>query len=188
MTQETNIWLMDNSWMRGWFMDDSWVFPEGKPATKTYINRWGWVPPSQPFKGSEALPPWGNKPPWASPKISFDNPLRWDHGDIPWMSYGNIYGWLVVFWKNPVLKNDGVRQLGWWKQPNIHGKMPKMATKPPTRWEYLLGIHRSGWGKPSSQTTTLASWMQWWNSHWEWSHGNLQDAATPPSCKLVKTT
>ena len=36
MTQETNIWLMDNSWMRGWFMDDSWVFPVGKPATKTY--------------------------------------------------------------------------------------------------------------------------------------------------------
>ena len=29
--------------------------------------------------------------------------------------------WLVVF-RHPVLKNDGVRQLGWWKQPNINGK------------------------------------------------------------------
>ena len=32
--------------------------------------------------------------------------------------------WLVVF-RYPVLKNDGVRQLGWLKQPNINGKMPK---------------------------------------------------------------
>ena len=47
----------------------------------------------------------------------------------------------------PPLKNDGVRQLGWWQQPNINGKM-KMATKPPTRiythtlipcnWSFLL--------------------------------------------------
>ena len=26
-----------------------------------------------------------------------------------------------------------VRQLGWWQKPNMNGKMPKMATKPPTR-------------------------------------------------------
>ena len=30
------------------------------------------------------------------------------------------------------LKNDGVRQLGWWQQPNINGKIKFMATKPPT--------------------------------------------------------
>ena len=40
--------------------------------------------------------------------------------------------WLVGGWGTP-LKNDGVRQLGWWHSPNIHGKIKMMATKPPTR-------------------------------------------------------
>ena len=39
----------------------------------------------------------------------------------------NFYDDPTAWWllgKHPVLKNDGVRQLGWWQQPNIHGKMP----------------------------------------------------------------
>ena len=38
--------------------------------------------------------------------------------------------WLVVF-RHPSEKYF-VRQLGWWMQPNINGKIQKMATKPPT--------------------------------------------------------
>ena len=44
-----------------------------------------------------------------------------------------IFSWLVGQGKNPVLKNDGLRQLGWLDNPNISGgNNKKMATKPPT--------------------------------------------------------
>ena len=44
----------------------------------------------------------------------------------------SISGWWLGF--NPNLKNDGVRQLGWWHKPFIYGKIKLMATKPPTRY------------------------------------------------------
>ena len=50
-----------------------------------------------------------------------------DHGDHPIFS-----GW---WFSHPVLKNDGVRQLGWWHQPNMNmGKSSKNGNQsPPTR-------------------------------------------------------
>ena len=40
-----------------------------------------------------------------------------------------VCSWLVV---GPPLWKIWVRQLGWWSQPNISGKIKLMATKPPT--------------------------------------------------------
>ena len=51
---------------------------------------------------------------------------------------------------NPVLKNDGLRQLGW-----IYGKIKLMATKPPTRWWTSRGIRHRG----------LVNW--WFFSRWK---------------------
>ena len=40
--------------------------------------------------------------------------------------------WQLVGGLNPTpLKNDGVRQLGWWHDPKSYGKIKFMATKPP---------------------------------------------------------
>ena len=58
-----------------------------------------------------------------------------------WMLKGLKYPWLVV---QPPLWKISVRQLGWWMQPNINGKIQKMATKPPTRSsQCFLSVHRA---------------------------------------------
>ena len=56
-----------------------------------------------------------------------------------WMNPPNFHcdesemGDFLVGGLNPTpLKNMRVRQLGWWQQPNINGKIKFMATKPPT--------------------------------------------------------
>ena len=76
------------------------------------------------------------------PPLQIKHPPR--NVNLAWMKWiklsgGPLWGylilgepdnWLVV---GPPLWKIWVRQLGWWKQPNMSGKMPKMATKPPTR-------------------------------------------------------
>ena len=49
------------------------------------------------------------------------NYSRWNRGGI----------WLVGGWPTP-LKNDGVRQLGWW-----HSQDMEKCSKPPTKWLYI---------------------------------------------------
>ena len=57
-------------------------------------------------------------------------------GQGDWSTIGIINYWLVVF-RHPSEKYES-SQLGWLEIPNINGKMPKMATKPPTRLAILL--------------------------------------------------
>ena len=64
--------------------------------------------------------------------------------------------WLVVF-SHPVLKNDGLRQLGWWHKPNISGKIKK-CSKPPTRIKIAPGSKLHGTCNPC-----LLSWKRSWN-------------------------
>ena len=52
---------------------------------------------------------------------------------IPINTY--IDNWLVVYLPTP-LKNDGVRQLGWWHS-QYDGKVIKKCSKPPTRYRIL---------------------------------------------------
>ena len=55
----------------------------------------------------------------------------------PIFDLSDVIGWYFrVLGEKTPLKNDGFRQLGWWQTPNINGKMPKMATKPPTSFFY----------------------------------------------------
>ena len=59
-----------------------------------------------------------------------------------------VGGWATL-WK------IWVRQLGWLEIPNISGKMPKMATKPPTRMCWLYG-YRQPW--PINLFSASFSW------------------------------
>ena len=52
-----------------------------------------------------------------------DYPAWWARGKTPLKNRTSSIGMM----KFPIYS-----QLGWWKQPNISGKMPKMSTKPPT--------------------------------------------------------
>ena len=53
----------------------------------------------------------------------------WSGMSLPWKKWHRMVGFLcsdkplVGGWATP-LKNDGLRQLGWWMQPNMNGKMP----------------------------------------------------------------
>ena len=52
----------------------------------------------------------------------------------------------------PPLWKIWLRQLGWWQQPNISGKIIQMATKPPTRdGEPLAWV---GWVSPHEHSAT----------------------------------
>ena len=111
------------------------------------------VEPSDVLKGE-------NHPAWVVtiiPRISLvrcrGHPRTWVHGSLlkqaPWDINRN---WLVVrppLWKiyDFVNWDDEI--------PNINGKMPKMATKPPTR-ESLVVLFFSTW-LPSSSFSSLSS-------------------------------
>ena len=64
-------------------------------------------------------------------------------------------GWFTGWWlyTHPVLKKIRVRQLGWWKQPNINGKIKFMATKPPT--SLVRGTSHRSMDKNSCRKTSM---------------------------------
>ena len=62
---------------------------------------------------------------------------------------GPCHKWDLLGGFSPPLWKIWVRQLGWWHNPNINGKMPKMATKPPTRYGFK-GVSSSSCGYPNS--------------------------------------
>ena len=69
--------------------------------------------------------------------VVFVGGIAWDFGTgsvgWPWMSLVvlRFFGWWLVV--GPALWKIWLRQWGWWKQPNINGKIKLMATKPPSR-------------------------------------------------------
>ena len=70
--------------------------------------------------------------------------------DVPWTIWCTEWrcfwfheGSLVGGWGKTPLKNDGVRQLGWWDSQYEWENAKLMATKPPTRFRMVNGAEES---------------------------------------------
>ena len=120
-------------------------------------------------------PPWTAEPrllQWKIHRTAAIPRVRYDHLTVSRDAtcHGDWHhDWMIwlVGQGLPVLKNDGVRQLGWWQKPNIHGKMQPNNINGSQYWKFcqillaifplILGTNHWKCQIDGNQTTN-----QWW--------------------------
>ena len=109
--------------------------PYWRPDMTTWHHPMVTLHPAASSLESVALPglpqpaEWSERPPWLSPGHWYSNKI--------WINTAQLVGGCIP----TPLKNDGVRQLGWWHKPNISGKI-KNWWQPFTTNQYrIIGLY-----------------------------------------------